>query len=414
MTQRIPVVLITVLAALAGAASLGAEAVGREVTVSALDNEKFLPAVAYNGDREEFLVVWHNRWGSSRDVYGARLDRFGKVLDSFVLATGGYDRAQPAAAYDPAHDRYLVVWIYDYYGNGSDWDVYGRLVPWDGPEPGLSEFPIWDATDSQWNPKVAYSTGDDTFLVVWGNTAVGATATVSMRYVASDGTPHYAGTVAGDATNDYLNPDLTYGQLRDEYLIAYEVNGADIAVRRVDHTGLLGSEVMVAAWPDAESGPAVAACPGQDQWLVAWSNSAPDVFARFLHGDAVVDGGPLTVTTAGGADDTPAVACLPGGGQYLVAWEGEFTGLRTGIIGRRLDTGKNFLAPEFQIRPVYSTQTRSSATPAVVGSEIGWSVAWVQEREGSTYSDIHARMVWALFADDFETGNTSMWSLVSP
>ncbi len=50
----------------------------------------------------------------------------------------------------------------------------------------------------------------------------------------------------------------------------------------------------------------------------------------------------------------------------------------------------------------------------MVGGTIGWSVAWVQEREGSTYSDIHSAMVWTLFADDLETGNTGMWSAASP
>lgn len=414
MDRRMLTALAAVVVVLAGAAALGAEAVGREVTVSQLDNEKYLPAVAYNVVRQEFLVVWHNSWGGLRDISGARLDRFGKVLSSFNIATGANDRVQPAVAYDLVRDRYLVVYVYDYFGDGTDWDLRGRLVPWYGPDAGLTEFTIYDADDSQWNPRVAYSTGDDEFLVVWGNTATGVASSISLRYVLADGTPDYAGTLAGDGTNHYLNPALAYSQQRDEYLVAYEVNQLDVAVRRMDHTGLLASQVMVANWPDAESRPAVAACPGQDQWLVVWQNSLPDVYARFLFGDGTVDGGPLAVTTMPGADDTVEVSCLPGGAQYLVAWEGEFAGGLSGILGRRLGANKVFLAPEFGVRPVFGGQTRNALNPAVVGSFLGWSVSWVQEREGSTHSDIHAAMVWAVFADDFETGNTALWSVVAP
>lgn len=415
MTQRTSTLLVAAALLLAGAATLAGESVGREVTVSALDNEKFLPAVAYNGAHEEFLVVWHNYWGSLRDVYGTRLDRFGKVIETFTIAAGANDRAQAAVAYDSARDRYLVVWIYDYYGDSSDWDVRGRLVPWDGPDPALAEFPIYQTVDSQWNPKVAYSTGDDEFLVVWTNTAAGIPATVSMRYVLPDGTPDYAGTVAGDETHNFANGDLTYSQLRDEYLIVYDIDGADIAARRVDNTGLLDTEVTVADWPDAESAPSVAACPGQDQWLVAWQNSAPKIYARFLTGAGAVDGAPLEIfDAAAGQQRAPALACLPGAGHYLVAWEQEYSGSVFGIWGRRIGTNKAFLAPGFTVRPVYSPQLRHAKTPALAGGTLGWSVSWVQEREGSAYSDLHARMVWMLFADDFETGNTSTWSAVSP
>jgi len=409
---------ITLLLAVAGGTSLLAEAVGREVTVSGYDSEKFLPAVAYNGDRQEFLVVWHNLLGSGvREINAARLDRFGKVISTFIVASGSTSRAQPAVAYDDVRDRYLVVFIYDYYGNGSDWDVYGRLIPWSGPDPLLTEFPIFDAGDSQWNPKVAYSNGDDEFLTVWGNTSATANASVSYRYVLPEGTPDLAQTLAGDATHLYTNPDLAYNQLRDEYLAVYEIDTVDVAARRMDHTGYpLDSQVMVANWPDAELSPAVAACPGQDQWLVVWQSNNPvaTLYARFLLGNGAVDGGPLEVYATTARNQAPAVACLPGKAQYLIAWEEEYVGGQFGISGRRLGTNKQFLAPAFEVRAAYGSQLRDAKSPAVVGGELGWSVAWVQERESSTYSDIHSAMVWALFADDFETGNVGMWSAVAP
>jgi hypothetical protein len=316
-------------------------------------------------------------------------------------------------AFDTLRDRYLVVWLYDYNGNGSDWDLRGRLVPWDGPTGALTEFTIWSTNDSQWNPKVAYSTGDDEYLVTWSNTSA-SPASVSFRIVAPDATPGYAATLAGDGVHNYVNPDVTYNELRNEFLVGYEIDTVDVAARRVYAGGLFTGEVMVANWPDAETGVAVAACPGQDQWLVDWQNAGPNVYARFLFGDGTVDGAPLVVPTYAPPNDEPAVACLPGGARYLVTWEGIFAGGRTGIIGRVLGANKVFLTPELIVRGIAGGQLRDAATPAVAGGFLGWSVAWVQEREGSGYSDIHAVIVWGLFADDFETGNTSMWSSVVP
>jgi hypothetical protein len=417
MIQRLSLIVITLLLAVAGSTSLLAEAVGREVTISDSDNEKYLPAVAYNGDRQEFLVVWHNLSGTGvRDISAARLDRFGKVISTFIVASGVYSRAQPAVAYDDVRNRYLVVYIYDFAGDGSDWDVYGRLIPWSGPDNALTEFPIYWEVDSQWNPKVAYSHGDDEFLTVWGNSSAVANPSVSYRYVLANGTPDWAQTLAGDATHTYTNPDLAYNPLRDEYMVVYEIDAVDVAARRLDHTGILSSQVMVADWADTELSPAVAACPGQDQWLVVWQSNNPMAkpYARFLFGNGVVDGGPLQVYATTGRNQAPAVACLPGEAQYLIAWEEEYAGAHFGIGGRRLGTSKAFPAPGFVVRPVYGGQTRHARQPAVVGSTIGWSVAWVQEREGSTYSDVHNRMVWSLFADDLETGNTGLWSAASP
>lgn len=414
MNRSKPAALLAGILALTGAASAGAQAVGREVVVAEMSAETFLPAAAYNSSRDEFLVVWHCNWGGYRDIWASRLDRFGKVLGAFIVATGGNDRAQPAVAYDSQHDRYLVVWSYDFWGNGSDWDVYGRLVPWNGPDPGSTEFVIWETTDSQWNPKVAYSTGDDEYVVVWTNTSA-SPATVSFRLLASTGTPGYAATLAGDGVHDFLNPDITYSWVRNEYLVAYEIDQADVAVRRVSSPGNFTSEVLVANWPDAESAPAVATCPGQDQWLVGWKNGSDRVYGRYLHGDGTVDGGPFEVgDTVGGEQRSPAMACHPGGGEYLIAWEQAYSGPVFGIWGRRLGADGAWRSPAFGIRGVYTTQLRDAKTPAIAGGALGWSVAWIQEREGSIYSDVHAKMAWSLFADDFETGNTSMWSTVSP
>ena len=136
-----------------------------EIVVSAVDNEEYLPAVAYNWKHHEYLVVWHTRWTvGSRDIRAARISEQGQVLSSFVVYEhNSRDSAQPTVAYDPVNDRYLVAWVYDAFGNGSDWDVYGRLIPWEGPVAGLQAFPICTFASHQWNPRVAYGRAVENF-----------------------------------------------------------------------------------------------------------------------------------------------------------------------------------------------------------------------------------------------------------
>jgi hypothetical protein len=52
---------------------------GAEITISALDNEQHLPAVAYNPIHDEYLVVWQNRWGANQDIYAQRLNGRGEL-----------------------------------------------------------------------------------------------------------------------------------------------------------------------------------------------------------------------------------------------------------------------------------------------------------------------------------------------
>ena len=56
---------------------------------------------------------------------------------------------------------------------------------------------------------------------------------------------------------------------------------------------MVGGEFGIASWPGAETLPSVAYCWENDQYLVAWQNPQPDIYARFINGDGSLDGGPL-------------------------------------------------------------------------------------------------------------------------
>jgi hypothetical protein len=75
------------------------------------------PQVAFSGGR--FLVVWHDlRNGRDWDVYAARVNPDGKVLEpnGFVVAGGPRNQASPVVT--PTRDGFLAVWQhYDRYSS---------------------------------------------------------------------------------------------------------------------------------------------------------------------------------------------------------------------------------------------------------------------------------------------------------
>ncbi len=374
---------------------------GGEITISAHDDEQYLPSVAYNWKHREYLVVWHDKWPiSTRSIEAARVSEQGQVLSEFtVYWNPTKDSAQPAVDYDPVHDRYLVTWVFDAPGNGSDWDLYGRFIPWDGPNAGLTAFAISTWSTHQWNPKVAYGRAVEEFLVVWVNEYQAGTLPmyISGRRVKADGSGFPGGAsdlTINHATQNRVNPDVTYNLARNEYLVVYD-NAVDIFGIRLTGNlgGNFGGEFGIAGWPSAEIHPAVAACQGADQYLVAWqsdqSASNDAIYARFIGGD----GTPAGVNKIGDVtspDREPDVACNQAGQQYLVAWQQMYTSAKYGIMGRLVHPNETMDA-DFVI--VDASWTAGRTQPAIAGGYTNYLVAWEHQRDGTSYQDIHGRLI---------------------
>ena len=374
-----------------------------EITISDLDNEEHLPAVAYNWKHHEYLVVWHTKWViGTRDIRAARVSDTGQVLSTFtVYEHTTKDSAQPTVDYDPVNDRYLVVWIFDAFGDSSDWDLYGRFIPWDGPSASLNEFAICTWSTHQWNPKVAYGRAVEEFLVVWANEYQSGTLPmyISGRRVKADGSglPGSSSDLTiSHATENRVNPDVTYNLARNEYLVVYD-NAVDIFGIRLtgDLSHNFGGEFGIAGWPDTEIHPAVAACDQADQYLVAWQSSAgnQDIYARFVKGDGTPDSvHHIYGTTV--AEVEPDVACNMSGRQYLVVWQQQYSNLTGpyGVWGRLVFADKS-MDPEFRIMAPTAGITAEFTDPAVAGGHTNYLVAWEHDRAGISYQDIHGRLI---------------------
>jgi hypothetical protein len=377
----------------------GTSRLSNELIIANNDNLKYSPKVTYNSIHDEYLVVWENtQTGGALDIFARRVSSQGQLLNSFTVATGSKSRIRPSVAYDPVNDRYLVVWIYDVNGDDSNWDVYGRFIPWDGPSDSLTEFAIYTGNSSQRHPQVAYARTQKEFLVIWVNDL--APTSISGRRIPADGSPlPDNGFIISSGPDDRDSPALAYNLARNEYLVTWEVNkavtGFDIyAVRlRGDGVPTGGDEFAIATHTEDDQLPAVAACHAADQYMVAWQ--------RRVSGDDDIYGSPVSGNSIPGSDiqidattlpeQAASVACDQSGMAYLIAWQTEHQTFNFGISAR-LVYPDGTMKPTIEVVDAGNNANRTH--PSVAGGQAQFLAVWEHQRDGTNYQDIHGRLVW--------------------
>ena len=151
--------------------------IGDQFRVSGADapSGEIDPAVAYNPDAGEYLIVWEderNHRVSENDIYGQRVSTAGARVGFNFRVSGKnavYSDKDPAVAYSPDAGEYLVVWSDDRaLGTGHQRDIYGQRVSTAGARVGFN-FRVSgkNAVYMAFDPAVAYNPDDGRYLVVW-------------------------------------------------------------------------------------------------------------------------------------------------------------------------------------------------------------------------------------------------------
>ncbi len=181
------------------------------VAVCTSSGEKVTPAMTYNGT--DYLVLWQAQSVGIRDIYGARINRQGVVLDpdGFIVSTAAGDEEQPAAASDG--DIFLVVWADR---RNGERDIYGARVTATGTVLDTAGIEICTAPGAQNYPAVEYDGAD--FLVVWQDERNGERDIYGARVTPQGSIPD---TFVAITQQGYqVNPVLAYGG-GSKMLLAY-------------------------------------------------------------------------------------------------------------------------------------------------------------------------------------------------
>ncbi|HEX5100480.1 MAG TPA: hypothetical protein VFV94_13320, partial [Polyangiaceae bacterium] len=286
------------------------------------------------------LVVWVVNYDESADVYGARVDADGTVLDlnAIAIAAAPYEAAAPAVASD-----------------GSGW-----LVAWEQARK--------DQTRGIYATRVAAS-GDvldaGGFAVAPSPNAYNLTPSIAF-----DGTNYL---VAWTAPNSIMNS-------QNQWANAIYATRLDTSGVVLDANGVF----LGASLPGMTLGvPRPSLAFDGTSWVVVWSTFTGatnfDVIAqRYTTGLSSV-GGSVIAGTAN--DETrPNVHCA--GVACFVAWE------RGGIFGTRLSGGTVLDPGGIAIGPYSGSPLRA---PGVAFDGTNWAVAW-RETNGASNSVQAARI----------------------
>jgi len=230
---------------IARAAALGTPNFGPAVTVYSDSVDNGEPVVAYSPVHDEYLVVWEDYNAGEIAIYGRLVNSDGVLTSGriSIAAYATYTSTQPAVAYSPVLDQYLVVYTTDSKPSGApyhDYDLIARVVNGDGT---LGDALLVNTVTSEqtWHPSVAYNSQDDEFLVAWeiehgsygagglrtdiyarriySNTVAGSWVLTTLRCVVT-GDPG-----GGGDGRDRVQPDVAYNSTNNEYLIAYTREG---------------------------------------------------------------------------------------------------------------------------------------------------------------------------------------------
>jgi len=185
------------------------------IAISIATGSQYYPSVAF--DNTNYLVVWEDRRnGSTPDVYGARVDTSGLVLDTsgIAISTATGSQYYPSVAFDGTN--YLVVWQ-DSRNSGSGYDIYGARVDTSGIILDPEGIAISTAQGQQRYP-VANFDGTN-YLVVWQDSRSNYTWDIYGAKVSTSG--EVLDTyVVSTQTGNQLAPALARGNA-NEILVTY-------------------------------------------------------------------------------------------------------------------------------------------------------------------------------------------------
>jgi hypothetical protein len=292
--------------------------------------ENCSPAVAYNTLHDEYLVVWHTKQDEyTWDIWARRVGRDGSLGSWFNVDTEEAGKLfEPAVAYSPTHDEYLIVYMYEW--DADDYDIYAHRINWDSKGP-TGRIYVDAYGDMQQNPSVAYNSQTDEYLVAYedGREDDGYPQVVGRRVDASDGTVDPSPvTIATAASQWRVTPAVAYNPERNNYLVVYGYQNPSIP--RCYIACKTASADLTAFSPEFQIGadvgcgydPAVGA--GPDEYVVVW-HTLDEVYGRRVAYDGMPQGEPGGFVLATTSQTmyylrNPDVSYGAGFG-YLAVWE---------------------------------------------------------------------------------------------
>ena len=359
------------------------------VAISRTARYQTRPAIAFDGTNH--LVVWQDGRNDGIDVYGTRLTQAGIVLEpaGIAMATAAADQWFPAVAFDQAN--FLVVWQ-DARSGPCENDICGARVSPVGAVIDPGAFTVAWTDSNQTSPCVAFD--GDNYLVAWEDSYQGAWSSILGARVTTSGTLPDTQVIPISLAPDWqLSPDLAFDGT--DFLAVWRdwrsgITLYDIYASRVTPSGavLEPQGIPVSTAESYQQSPDIAFDGAE--FLVVWEDwRGPDID---IYGARVTPSG-LVLDTAGvrisaEADDQSCPAIAFDGTRFLVVWQDRRGGLSYDIYGARVScTGVVLDSSGF----VVSRATGDQVVPSIAFDGTNFLVVWEDRRDD--HSDIYGARV---------------------
>ncbi len=355
------------------------------IAISAAQNGQYYPSVSFDGTH--YFVAWEDlRNNSYSDIYAARVDTSGIVLDSagIAISTTTWNKSMPSIAFDGTN--YLIAWT-----DNRAWpsDIYGSRVTSEGIVLDSSGIVISSAVERQLFSSIGYDGSN--YFVAWHDfrnnppdiygTRMDTSGTVldtSGIIVSTQAYDQYDAAVAFDGTNYFV----TFTDGRND---SYDIFGV-----RIDQTGVIIDTAGIAISATAGDQLYPSVIFGGNNYLVVWQDFRNDTFdiygARMDQSGALLDTSGIAISTAEGDQIYPSLSF--DGTNYLVVWE-DHRGFASDIYGARIDQ-EGVLLDSLGI--AITTAIDQQWHPSVAFDGTNYLVVWEDQRNAS-FSDAYGARV---------------------
>jgi MYXO-CTERM domain-containing protein len=331
-------------------------------------------SVAHNGT--DFLVAWEDARNGvgNYDIYGARVDAGGVVLDAGGIPICTQGSAQAGAFVSSDGTNWLVTWI-DLRNGAGNFDIYGARVGANGAVLDGGGIAISTAAGNQGGGVSAYD--GTSYVVAWSDPRNSLSEVYGSR-VGSDGSVTTPAGVNLLGVTDAVMPALSFNGTN--WVVTWMAYLDDIyqafGTRLDPALAPLDSPTVLSVAPNTQLNPA-AAFDGTN-WLVVWAdsrNGLADIYgARFDSNGTLLDEPAIAITQTPDFEMTPAVD--HDGTNWLVAWT-RYSAGNLDVFGARVDATGSVLDPAgIEI----SAAANHQQTPAISHDGDNWLVVWDDSR----------------------------------
>lgn len=352
--------------------SSNGDLIGGEIVISTAGGDEWGQEVTFDGTN--YFVVWNDYRNGSSDIYGARIDQSGNVLDPNGIAVCNALSSQEYPRVSAGASSYLIVW--DDYRIDPAADYYGGIVGFDGTVLDPDGFVIKDGPDDQYWGDVDFD--GTNWFVIWGGTGdILGTRISSLGNILDPG-----GIVVSPPDSDGYYNRLEFDGTN--YLISWFTYDENIRATRITTSGTLldpdGIDISVQLYD--EKFPAITY--GNGNFFIAWMDERNGGFGADIYGARVSANGILLdadgLLLSASANKQTYPGCAFDGVNYLVAWQDNRNADTLKIYAALINQVGDIVSPGvFQL----SNTPGNQRYPSVTFNGSNYLVVWADERAGS-------------------------------